>query len=104
MTKANWNILGALVVVVILMALTGCIEDLQVPAREPASVGEADLAPFPDEPEPPTWGTGDPPASWTETFGNDNGSRMDFAQMKALSEVNARIKRLEEFCWIGEAE
>ncbi len=55
----------------------------------------------PDPNAPPVWGNGDPPATWTETFGNDNGARMDFVQMRMLSEQAARIKRLEEFCRIG---
>ncbi len=52
----------------------------------------------------PVWGNGDPPATWTETFGNDNGARMDFVQMRMLSEQAARIKRLEEFCRIPEED
>lgn len=48
----------------------------------------------------PTWGNGNPPAAWQETFGNDNGARIDFVQMRMLSEQAARIKVLEEFCRI----
>lgn len=48
-----------------------------------------------------TWGNGNPPTSWQETFGNDNGARMDYMQMKILSQMEKRFKVLEDFCGIN---
>ncbi len=70
---------AAILIVCLFMALTGCKESQQRP----------------------TWGNGNPPATWQQTFGNDNGARMDFVQMRMLSEQAARINRLEQFCRIG---
>lgn len=58
----------------------------------------------PDPNASPIWGQGNPPASWTETFGNDNIARVNFIQMQMLSNQAARIKRLEEFCRINDGK
>ncbi len=50
--------------------------------------------------QPPVWGNGDPPASWQETFGNDNIARVNFVQMRMFKQMDARIKVIEEFCRI----
>ena len=70
----------AILAICLFMALTsGCIEEEQ---------------------SKPAWGNGDPPDSWIQTFGNDNGAHMDFMQMRMLGEQAARIKQLEDFCRI----
>ena len=77
----TWATVGILVVCLIMAFTTGCIEEQQVPQATT-----------------PTFGQGDPPASWVETFGNDNNARMDYVQMQMFSAMDARIKVLEDFC------
>lgn len=79
MSKTNWNTLWALVAVVAiaaLCALTGCVEEQQVQ-------------------QSPIWGKGDLPPQWTEYFGKDNGSRMDFRQSQIIDELAKRVRTLE---------
>jgi hypothetical protein len=47
------------------------------------------------ESERPVYGQGNPPAEYQEVFGNENGARLDFVQNRAISELSARIGRLE---------
>lgn len=104
----------AIIIVCLFMALTsGCIEEEQSQPATPSSAKDPNMVEL-DFITPventtlavykrPQWGNGNPPDSWTETFGNDNGARMDFVQMRMLSEQAARIKVLEEFCRISGA-
>lgn len=52
--------------------------------------------------QPPLYGQGDLPTSWVEYFGEDNGSRVNYRQMEMMSILDARLRRLEEFCRMPE--
>ncbi len=79
-TDVTWATVGIVAVCLIMALTSGCIEEQQVK---------------------PQWGQGDPPAAWQETFGNDNGARVDYVQMRMFGEVDARLKALESFCKVN---
>lgn len=67
--------------------------DAALKAVEESSVWLDSLVEEPNE--PPVYGNGNPPAEYQEYFGNDNGARLDFVQNEAISQLSARIGRLE---------
>ncbi len=42
-----------------------------------------------------TWGKGELPPAWQELFGDDNGSRMDYAQVEAINKQVADVNSLD---------
>ena len=47
------------------------------------------------QPQQKQWGTGNPPDSWIETFGNDNGARLDWMQSQIIDKLALRVRTLE---------
>ena len=75
-----------ILVVVMIVLLAGCQEAQKQESQQPA-----------------VWGQGELPGDWQGFFGNGNNARLNFVQsqvinnnMKAITEMNGRIAKLEE--------
>ncbi len=78
MSKAKWNILTAIVVVVVLafmLATAGCIEEQQ---------------------KPKVWGQGELPADFAAFFGTDNNARLNKAQSDMLNRQQVVIHGMDQ--------